>query len=152
MKKALICGAGGFIGAHLAKRLVADGYWVRGVDVKRTEYGDSAVQAQSPQSGPSGDGRLRKQIQKTAGGRDRGLHAKSPGPPFREGLSGAGTGAGAAFGKKSSSSESDFQSALPSTRTLVCALARPSAIHCRTWSAVAGPYSRPSAPTIVYMV
>src|SRR5660398_88980 len=34
MKKALVCGAGGFIGSHLVKRLKAEGYWVRGVDLK----------------------------------------------------------------------------------------------------------------------
>jgi len=34
MKKALVCGAGGFIGAHLVKRLKKEGYWVRGVDLK----------------------------------------------------------------------------------------------------------------------
>lgn len=34
MKKALVCGAGGFIGSHLVTRLKAEGYWVRGVDLK----------------------------------------------------------------------------------------------------------------------
>jgi nucleoside-diphosphate-sugar epimerase len=38
MKKALVCGAGGFIGGHLVKRLKAEGYWVRGVDIKEHEY------------------------------------------------------------------------------------------------------------------
>ena len=37
-KKALVCGAGGFIGGHLVKRLKSDGYWVRGVDLKNHEY------------------------------------------------------------------------------------------------------------------
>ena len=37
-KRALVCGAGGFIGNHLVKRLVADGYWVRGVDLKNHEF------------------------------------------------------------------------------------------------------------------
>ena len=32
MKKALVCGAGGFIGLHLVKRLKKEGYFVRGVD------------------------------------------------------------------------------------------------------------------------
>src|SRR5215218_1136637 len=41
MKKALVCGAGGFIGGHLVKRLKDDGYWVRGVDVKAHEFGAS---------------------------------------------------------------------------------------------------------------
>jgi nucleoside-diphosphate-sugar epimerase len=34
MKKALVCGAGGFIGSHLVKDLKNRGYWVRGVDLK----------------------------------------------------------------------------------------------------------------------
>lgn len=38
MKKAIVCGAGGFIGGHLVKRLKNDGYWVRGVDLKKNEY------------------------------------------------------------------------------------------------------------------
>jgi len=38
MKKALVLGAGGFIGSHLVKRLKAEGYWVRGVDLKYPEY------------------------------------------------------------------------------------------------------------------
>jgi nucleoside-diphosphate-sugar epimerase len=36
--KALVCGAGGFIGSHLVKRLKAEGYWVRGVDLKYPEF------------------------------------------------------------------------------------------------------------------
>tara|TARA_R110002096_G_scaffold196183_4_gene378884 strand:+ start:1220 stop:2233 length:1014 start_codon:yes stop_codon:yes gene_type:complete len=38
MKKALVCGAGGFIGGHLVTRLKKEGYWVRGVDIKQHEY------------------------------------------------------------------------------------------------------------------
>ena len=38
MKRAVVCGAGGFIGSHLVTRLKADGYWVRGVDLKRPEF------------------------------------------------------------------------------------------------------------------
>lgn len=37
-KRALVCGAGGFIGGHLVKRLKNEGYWVRGVDLKRHPY------------------------------------------------------------------------------------------------------------------
>ena len=40
-KTALVLGAGGFIGSHMVKRLRAEGYWVRGVDLKRPEYGVS---------------------------------------------------------------------------------------------------------------
>jgi nucleoside-diphosphate-sugar epimerase len=39
MKTALVCGAGGFIGSHLVKRLKAEGLWVRGVDLKFPEFG-----------------------------------------------------------------------------------------------------------------
>jgi GDP-D-mannose 3',5'-epimerase len=38
MKKALVCGAGGFIGSHLVKRLKREGYWVKGADLKYPEY------------------------------------------------------------------------------------------------------------------
>lgn len=38
MKRAVVCGAGGFIGGHLVKRLKSEGYWVRGVDIKKHEY------------------------------------------------------------------------------------------------------------------
>ena len=38
MKKALVCGAGGFIAAHLVKKLKKEGYWVRGVDIKLHEF------------------------------------------------------------------------------------------------------------------
>ena len=37
-KRAVVTGAGGFIGHHLVKRLKSDGYYVRGVDVKYPEY------------------------------------------------------------------------------------------------------------------
>ena len=37
-KKALVLGAGGFIGSHMVKRLKSEGYWVRGVDVKFPEF------------------------------------------------------------------------------------------------------------------
>jgi len=43
MKKALVCGAGGFIASHLVKRLKKDGYWVRGVDLKHPEFSPSAA-------------------------------------------------------------------------------------------------------------
>lgn len=38
MKKAIVLGAGGFIGGHLVKKLKTDGYWVRGIDLKKNEY------------------------------------------------------------------------------------------------------------------
>lgn len=38
MKKVLVLGAGGFIGSHLVERLKKEGFWVRGVDLKRPEF------------------------------------------------------------------------------------------------------------------
>jgi nucleoside-diphosphate-sugar epimerase len=38
MEKALVCGAGGFIGSHLVTYLKNKGYWVRGVDIKYPEF------------------------------------------------------------------------------------------------------------------
>ena len=38
MKRILVNGAGGFIGGQMVKRLKAEGYWVRGVDIKAHEY------------------------------------------------------------------------------------------------------------------
>jgi nucleoside-diphosphate-sugar epimerase len=43
MKKALVCGAGGFIGGHLVKTLKREGYWVRGVDIKEHEFAPTAA-------------------------------------------------------------------------------------------------------------
>ena len=40
-KTALVLGAGGFIGSHMVKRLREEGYWVRGVDLKRPEYSET---------------------------------------------------------------------------------------------------------------
>lgn len=42
-KKVLVTGAGGFIGHHLVKYLKDKGYWVRGVDVKKPEYEETAA-------------------------------------------------------------------------------------------------------------
>lgn len=41
MKSALVCGAGGFIGSHLVKKLKNQGFWVRGVDLKFPEFTES---------------------------------------------------------------------------------------------------------------
>ena len=43
MKTALVCGAGGFIGSHLVKRLKKEGYWVRGVDLKKPDFSETAA-------------------------------------------------------------------------------------------------------------
>ena len=43
MASALICGAGGFIGSHLARRLKKEGFWVRGVDLKYPEFAATAA-------------------------------------------------------------------------------------------------------------
>ena len=39
--KAIVLGAGGFIGSHMVTRLKEEGYWVRGVDLKRPEFSDT---------------------------------------------------------------------------------------------------------------
>lgn len=41
MKKALVCGGGGFIGGHLVNRLKSEGYYVVAVDIKDNEYGNN---------------------------------------------------------------------------------------------------------------
>lgn len=38
MKSVLVCGAGGFIGSHMVKRLKKEGFWVRGVDLKYPQF------------------------------------------------------------------------------------------------------------------
>jgi len=43
IKTALVCGAGGFIGGHLVKRLKSEGFWVRGVDLKYHEFTQSVA-------------------------------------------------------------------------------------------------------------
>ncbi|HEB74458.1 MAG TPA: NAD-dependent epimerase/dehydratase family protein, partial [Candidatus Desulfofervidus auxilii] len=40
-KRILVCGAGGFIGSHFAKRLKKEGCWVRGVDLKYPEFSET---------------------------------------------------------------------------------------------------------------
>jgi GDP-D-mannose 3', 5'-epimerase len=43
MKYALVCGAGGFIGSHLVKRLKEEGLWVRGADLKFPEFSETGA-------------------------------------------------------------------------------------------------------------
>ncbi len=43
IKKALVCGGGGFIGSHMVRRLKSEGYWVRAVDVKYPEYSETSA-------------------------------------------------------------------------------------------------------------
>jgi nucleoside-diphosphate-sugar epimerase len=40
MERVLVTGAGGFIGHHLITTLKENGYWVRGVDIKKPEFTD----------------------------------------------------------------------------------------------------------------
>ena len=42
-KRALVCGAGGFIGHHLVRRLKQEGLWVRGVDLRYPRFSDTAA-------------------------------------------------------------------------------------------------------------
>src|SRR5450759_2033488 len=69
------------------------------------------------------------------------------------GFSGPITGGigGAKCPANSGCAPSGFHSGAPGASVGVCALARPSAIHCRNCPAVAGPYSLPSAPMILYI-
>jgi len=41
VRNALVCGAGGFIGSHMVKRLKEEGFWVRGVDLKYPEFAET---------------------------------------------------------------------------------------------------------------
>ncbi len=41
--KALVTGAGGFIGSHLVRRLKREGYWVRGVDLELPAFSQTAA-------------------------------------------------------------------------------------------------------------
>ena len=41
VRKALVLGAGGFIGSHMVKRLRKEGYWVRGIDLKYPEFSET---------------------------------------------------------------------------------------------------------------
>ncbi len=43
MKKVVVCGAGGFIGHHLVRRLKGEGCWVRGVDLKEPEFSSTVA-------------------------------------------------------------------------------------------------------------
>jgi GDP-D-mannose 3', 5'-epimerase len=38
-----VCGADGFIGSHLVKRLGTEGFFVRGVDIKRPDFSETAA-------------------------------------------------------------------------------------------------------------
>ena len=39
-KAILVCGAGGFIGHHLVRRLKAEGHWIRGADRKFPQFSE----------------------------------------------------------------------------------------------------------------
>jgi len=63
MKKALVCGAGGFIGSHLVKKLKSEGFWVRGVDLKYPEF--APTEADDFVQGDLRDTRLCEQVMDT---------------------------------------------------------------------------------------
>jgi nucleoside-diphosphate-sugar epimerase len=60
MKKALVCGAGGFIGHHMVRKLKNEGFWVRGVDLKYPEF--SPVEADDFVLGDMRDPYVCKQV------------------------------------------------------------------------------------------
>lgn len=60
MKMALVCGAGGFIGTHLVRRLRREGFWVRGVDLKFPEF--ASVEADDFVIGDLRDSYLCRQV------------------------------------------------------------------------------------------
>jgi len=43
MRTALVCGAGGFIGSHMVKRLKKEGFWVRGVDLHYPYFSETTA-------------------------------------------------------------------------------------------------------------
>ena len=43
MRSALVLGAGGFIGHHMVSRLKREGYWVRGVDLKKPSFSKTSA-------------------------------------------------------------------------------------------------------------
>ena len=47
-ERVLVTGAGGFIGHHMVKYLVAKGYWVRGADLKHPEFEPSPAHEFQP--------------------------------------------------------------------------------------------------------
>jgi nucleoside-diphosphate-sugar epimerase len=42
-KTVLVCGAGGFIGSHLVKKLKKEGFWVKGIDLKYPEFSQTVA-------------------------------------------------------------------------------------------------------------
>ena len=68
MKKILVCGAGGFIGGAMVKRLKDEGFWVRGVDIKDHEYIDMGKVADEFILGDLRDARVCDEV--SAGGID----------------------------------------------------------------------------------
>jgi nucleoside-diphosphate-sugar epimerase len=42
-KRAIVCGAGGFIGSHIVNRLKKENFWVRGIDLKFPQFSKSAA-------------------------------------------------------------------------------------------------------------
>jgi nucleoside-diphosphate-sugar epimerase len=43
LDRAIVCGAGGFIGSHLVERLKSEGFWVRGIDLKYPDFQATAA-------------------------------------------------------------------------------------------------------------
>ena len=43
IKKAIVTGAGGFVGSHLVRFLKNKGYWVKGIDIKNPQFSESVA-------------------------------------------------------------------------------------------------------------
>ena len=75
-KRALVCGAGGFIGGHLVKKLKREGYWVRGVDIKEHEFAPPPVPSNIGGAGGQADEFLLLDLREPGGQRGRGAKAR----------------------------------------------------------------------------
>jgi nucleoside-diphosphate-sugar epimerase len=114
MKTALVCGAGGFIGGHLVKKLKREGYWVRGVDVKEHEFAETQadefllLDLREPHNcwealtlGPGRPGRHSELVEESR--RDPAVRSGGP----SAGSGGPSTGSGQAFDDASSKTTFD---------------------------------------------
>ena len=76
MKKAVVMGAGGFIGSHMVKRLKSEGYWVRGVDLDYPEF--SSTHAHEFIQGDLREVEIRRELEELAPKADAVISDMSP--------------------------------------------------------------------------